>query len=182
VETGAGPDGLDFRGVPVPFGEIWLHDGDDRLHVGNVDGSESYSAFGGRGNDMLLGGKGYDRFKGGPGADLIRTRGGRRVTYLPPRFPTNDVRGGPGNDHIFGGPARDWLNGGRGRDYVFGGRSRDQIGGGPGNDTINSRDGRRDGISCGPGNRRCQHAIRDVRDRLVWFADWFADPFKKINC
>jgi RTX calcium-binding nonapeptide repeat (4 copies) len=182
VETGAGPDGLDFRGVPVPFGEIWLGARDDRLQVGNVDGAEYYRAYGGRGDDLLLGGKGYDRFFGGPGADLIRTRGGRRHPFLPSRYPTNDARGGPGKDRIFGGPAKDWLNGGPGRDYVFGGRGRDQIGGGPGNDTIHSRDGCRDGISCGPGNRRRQHAIRDAGDRLVWFGDWFADPFKKINC
>lgn len=61
------------------------------------------------------------------------------------------IQGYGGNDRIFGYRGNDVLIGGLGADLIVGGLGTDRIYGGPGNDRLNSRDGVRDFVYCGPG-------------------------------
>ena len=56
----------------------------------------------------------------------------------------DEMSGRAGQDKLSGGPGSDTITPGAGRDRVFAGR---------GNDTIDARDGRRDVLVCGKGQR-----------------------------
>ncbi len=93
--------------------------------------------------DWISGGGGVDRISGLAGGDCLS--------------------GGAGNDRINGGDGNDTINGGAGRDVLSAGRGRNLLRGGAGNDRIDSSNGRRDVINCGPG----RDSVRaDSVDRL----------------
>ncbi len=70
-----------------------------------------------------------------------------------------------GNDVLIGLAGDDCLIGGTGNDTLNGGPGSDRFDGGAGDDTINSRDGRRETVSCGLG--REDRVTADRLDRLV---------------
>lgn len=129
---------------------VYSRRGSDRIYAGA--GADRVHA--GRGNDRIFGGAGADRLFGEKGADRIQ--------------------GNQGHDAIFAGAGRDTVHGGPGSDVIFaksrqdidGRRDRrgDRVFGGKGDDVINTRDGERDIISCGPGRDR---AVLDFKDRIV---------------
>jgi hypothetical protein len=84
-----------------------------------------------RAADVMSGTKGKDRMHGFQRGDEMTGRGGP--------------------DKLSGGPGADTITPGWGKDRVFAGR---------GNDTIDSRDGMRDRIICGKGNRDVVEADR----------------------
>jgi len=99
---------------------------------------------------------------GGPGNDLLRAPPGTNAI----------IEGGSGNDVIIGSRKFDLLDGERGNDRVSGragpdeitgGRGNDRLSGGSGRDDIDSRDSKRDSVSCGPGRDRVK---ADRRDQL----------------
>jgi Ca2+-binding RTX toxin-like protein len=75
------------------------------------------------------------------------------------------LRGLGGNDVLNGLAGDDCLTGGTGNDTLNGGPGNDRLDGGAGNDTINSRDDRRETVSCGTGLR--DRVTADRLDRLV---------------
>ncbi len=84
----------------------------------------------------------------------------------------NEIHGFPGPDYVagkqradelYGGPGQDEVRAGNGRDRVFGRLGRDALYGGGGNDTMNSHDGYKDDVNCGPGT---DTANVDRRDRV----------------
>ncbi|MCA1656289.1 MAG: PKD domain-containing protein, partial [Actinobacteria bacterium] len=125
----------------TPAGErIFTEAGDDTVSglAGDdcIDlGAGADRGDGGVGNDLILGGAGRDRLRGGVGRDRLR--------------------GGTDGDQIFGGGSRDSLSGGPGADGISGGA---------GNDRIAARDGKRDGIRCGPGR---DSVVADRLDRVA---------------
>jgi Ca2+-binding RTX toxin-like protein len=123
-------------------GNDWMDGGVGRDLIDGGPGNDR--GFGGAGNDRLYGRGGSDRLDGGPGSDRIN--------------------GGPGNDRLIGGPGNDLIYGGPGNDRIYAGPGRDVIHAGAGNDWIDSRDGRRDIVDCGPG----RDTVRADRvDRLI---------------
>lgn len=97
---------------------------------------------------------------GGPGNDVLRAPPGTGAI----------IEGGSGNDVIIGSRKSDLLDGeggndrvsGRaGADDITGGRGTDRLSGGSGRDDINSRDSKRDSVSCGPGRDRVKADRRD---------------------
>lgn len=99
--------------------------------------------FGLVGNDALVGGRGNDLLVGGRGNDQLLD--------------------GSGDDLLLGGAGHDRLVAGRGRDRLVGGAGRDSFDAGPDNDRVNSRDGIRETVRCGPGKDR---VLADRSDRL----------------
>jgi Ca2+-binding RTX toxin-like protein len=87
---------------------------------------------GNAGNDRLIGGGGHNVFTGGGSDD-------------------DTMVGGLGHDALFGERGADRMFGGVGRDRLAAGRGRDEVFAGAGNDRVNSRDGKRDRVRCGPG-------------------------------
>ena len=75
------------------------------------------------------------------------------------------LSGGSGNDTLTGGTGNDTLAGDAGNDTLRGDAGTDRFSGGAGNDTINSRDQRRETVSCGMGRR--DRVTADRVDRLV---------------
>jgi Ca2+-binding RTX toxin-like protein len=75
------------------------------------------------------------------------------------------LTGGTGNDTLAGGPSNDRLAGDAGNDTLRGDSGTDRFAGGAGEDTINSRDGRRETVSCGMGRR--DRVTADRVDQLV---------------
>ncbi len=76
-----------------------------------------------------------------------------------PAFAVN-VKGTAGNDaltgtasadRLTGGGGNDRLSGMAGNDVLVGGSGRDRLVGGAGNDRLETRDGERDAVDCGPG-------------------------------
>jgi hypothetical protein len=72
----------------------------------------------------------------------------------------DDLKGTGKADKLSGGAGDDVLNGGAGNDTLIGGAGNDTLAGGPGidrfeagtgNDKVNSRDGKREKVDCGPG-------------------------------
>ena len=136
--------------------------------------------FGTRANNIICGLGGSDLIRGLAGNDTIfgdqcgaRARLSRHGARAAARDDGNDrlfgdtgndrLFGSGRNDRLFGGRGNDLLFGGRGNDLLVGGRGRDSLSGGRGRDRINSRDGRRDTVNCGPGRDRL---TRDRRDRV----------------
>jgi hypothetical protein len=72
--------------------------------------------------------------------------------------------GGNGRDRLLGGKGQDCLIGGGGADTLVGGPGRDRFDAGTGNDVVNSRDGTRERVVCGPGR---DHVVADTVDILV---------------
>jgi hypothetical protein len=115
---------------------------------------------GGAGPDCIDGGPGNDRIAGLAGADTLAGAAGRDM-----------VTGGDGVDVIAGGPGKDTLSGGSGADrvsdvaqtYELDFASSNRIAAGPGADTVDSANGRRDTVHCGPGRDR---VTADREDRL----------------
>lgn len=89
---------------------------------------------GGRGDDALRGSGRDDRLTGYGGEDGIWGFAGY-----------DGLSGGPGNDELYAGPGRDTLLGGTGDDFV------------------ETKDGERDYVECGPGD---DAASVDPRDRV----------------
>jgi Ca2+-binding RTX toxin-like protein len=125
---------------------------------------------GGAGDDCLLGDTGADRLLGGAGDDDLRGMtgndflgGGSGNDSLDGGIGNDTEQGDAGNDTIVGGKGKDKLVGGPGNDTLTGGGGRDSFSAGPGNDVINSRDGVRETVKCGPG----RDTVRaDRSDRL----------------
>jgi glucose/arabinose dehydrogenase len=170
---------------------------------GTGSGSTLRLHLGGNGRDRIVGTRGRDRACGRGGADVISLEGGDDVGYggecgansskaghvvsVGKRVRDgNDVlRGGAGRDRLYGNGANDLLNGGPGhdsltgnggKDRLIGGAGLDRFFGGPGNDVIDSRDGRREIVDCGPGRDR---AIADHEDVLR--SCELPQPQKKIS-
>lgn len=92
------------------------------------------------GNDLITGSDERDEIRARAGDDEVRARGGDDLVY-----------GARGADLIYGGRGADELRGGPGRDNLYGGPGRDTVLGGRGDDYVNTADGRRDFVDCGPG-------------------------------
>jgi hypothetical protein len=75
----------------------------------------------------------------------------------------DDVEGGAGGDAVFGGLGDDRVLGGTGNDYVEGDYGHDYINTGTGSDKVAAKDGFRDRIICGQGNR--DKVYKDKIDR-----------------
>ena len=110
--------------------------------------------------DRLIGWNGRDRIYGFKGNDRLSGRQGGDHLF-----------GGPGSDRLGGGFGEDMLSGDEGSDYLYGGDGDDKLVGGPGkdqfvdgagDDIVNSRDGVRERISCGPGNDLVKADHKDV--------------------
>jgi probable HAF family extracellular repeat protein len=118
------------------------------------------------GNDTLTGTSGPNVICGLGGSDTIYGLRGNDTLFgdacgvkskLASAAATggNDVlNGGRGNDKLYGGPGNDKLNGGPGTNTYSGG---------PGNDTLNARNGEKETVDCGPGNKDV--AIVDKKDK-----------------
>lgn len=131
---------------------------------------------GGPGDDDLHGVVGTDAFlTGGDGNDVLTFDAGDH-TNLCGEAGDDILNGSPRHDHVLGGPGNDVLNAGGGEDgLVGGGDGENPIGGGPScgpltdpdqsgpdgddvflggdaGDLIDSRDGRREQVSCGAGD------------------------------
>ena len=109
---------------------------------------------GGAGPDRLTGLALGDRLRGLGGNDVLRGLAG-----------DDCLSGGTGNDTLTGGTGNDTLAGDAGNDTLRGDAGTDRFSGGAGNDTINSRDQRRETVSCGTGRR--DRVTADRVDRLV---------------
>ena len=75
----------------------------------------------------------------------------------------DDVEGGPDGDAVYGGYGDDRVLGGTGNDYVEGDYGHDYINTGSGSDKVAAKDGYRDRIICGQGNR--DKVYKDKIDR-----------------
>jgi Ca2+-binding RTX toxin-like protein len=106
-----------------------------------------------KGNDVICGMGGNDTISGGSGRDVIDTGNG-----------SDRAGAGPDGDYVLGLVGKDRLNGSRGKDSVSGGRGKDRLRGSAGNDRHFARDGARDRINGGKGNR--DHAKIDSKDRV----------------
>ncbi len=90
-----------------------------------------------------LGGGGYDNLRGsGPGDRLAGFGGG---------------------DRIWGLAGDDALSGGGGDDEIYGGSGSDALSGGSGDDFLETKDGERDYVDCGPGD---DAVSVDLEDRI----------------
>ena len=111
--------------------------------------------------DELAGGVAGDTINGGPGSDALS--GGAGDDCLAGGSGRDRLNGGSGADTIAGGDGDDRVNGGDGDDVLRGDLGRDSVSGGKGNDTLDTRDGVRDTMLCGPG----RDTVRaDRRDRV----------------
>ena len=77
----------------------------------------------------------------------------------------DDVEGGAGGDAVYGGYGDDRVLGGAGNDYVEGDYGHDYINTGSGSDKVAAKDGYRDRIICGQGNRDKVYKDRIDRTR-----------------
>ena len=96
----------------------------------NIDSSVEDIA-GGAARRRLTGNERRNRLFGGGGRDVLTGLGG-----------ADTLDGGDGADRLIGGEGGDALIGGAGLDLFLGG---------DGDDRVDARDGRRDGVRCGPG-------------------------------
>ena len=106
------------------------------------------------GNDRITGGPGADCIEGGPGDDRLSGLGG-----------ADTLTGGPGTDKLSGGAGGDRLSDVPERydaGLLAGAKNRLTGGGGP--DRVETANGRRDLVHCGPG---ADMAIADREDRLA---------------
>ena len=100
-----------------------------------------------------------------PGACANVQTGSARADRLTGLTLGDRLSGLGGNDVLVGRAGDDCLIGGIGDDTLNGGPGNDRLDGGAGNDTINSRDGRREAVTCGTG--RQDRVTADRLDRLV---------------
>ena len=100
-------------------------------------------------NDVLYGTAYLDYIRGLAGNDRILARDGRN--RIEGNGGNDVITSASGADAIFGGPGNDRITAGSGADLVVGGPGRDTIAAGQGNDTVETRDGFRDVVDCGPG-------------------------------
>ena len=77
----------------------------------------------------------------------------------------DDVEGGAGGDAVYGGTGDDRVLGGTGNDYVEGDFGHDYINTGTGSDKVAAKDGYKDRIICGQGNRDKVYKDRIDRTR-----------------
>ncbi len=120
-------------------------------------GSGNDRLYGDDDNDRIVGGSGNDRIKGGDGRDRLYGGSGRDKIYG--EFGRDYIAGGSSNDLLIGGPDNDRIFGEGGTDRIRVGSGRNFVDAGSGNDSIESRNGERDRIICGPGRDRV-HADR----------------------
>ena len=100
--------------------------------------------------------------KSGPCAN-VRTGTAGRDVFVGSRAGDRLV-GGNGRDRLLGGKGQDCLVGGGGADNLVGGPGRDRFDAGKGNDVIDSRDGIRERVVCGPGR---DQVVGDAVDTFV---------------
>jgi Ca2+-binding RTX toxin-like protein len=105
-------------------------------------------------DDVLFGSDFLDYLRGLAGNDRILARNGRN--RIEGNAGNDIITSGTGADAIFGGPGNDRIAAGGGNDLIVGGTGRDTIVAGPGNDTLETRDGFRDVVDCGPGRDRAE--------------------------
>jgi probable HAF family extracellular repeat protein len=137
------------------------------------------------GNDTLTGTSGPNLICGLGGDDTINGLRGNDTLYgdacgakaralaaAAGRGGNDTLNGGKGNDKLYGADGNDTLNGRDGNDELYGGRGSDKLNGGPGvnsysggpgNDTINARNGKKETVDCGPGNKDV--AVVDKQDK-----------------
>jgi Ca2+-binding RTX toxin-like protein len=92
--------------------------------------------------DRLIGSTASQTMRGLGGGDSISGYRGE-----------DDVEGNGGNDAVYGGLGDDRVYGNAGNDYVEGDYGHDYINTGKGSDRVAARDGYKDRIICGQGNR-----------------------------
>jgi hypothetical protein len=129
----------------------------------------------------LLGLEGNDRISGGPGADCID--GGPGNDRIAGLAGGDTLEGADGNDILTGGAGADQLAGGAGADRLSGGgggdrltdvpdtyadvtlaAKRNHLTGGAGKDRVDTANGHRDAVHCGPGR---DLAVADRQDTLA---------------
>jgi Ca2+-binding RTX toxin-like protein len=93
-------------------------------------GSDSSTALGEQGNDIITGDVGDDHISGGLGHDTIHGSSGHDTLF-----------GDSGDDTIFGSNGFDRIFGGAGDDVIDGGADADVMTGGTGKDFLRGRDG-----------------------------------------
>ena len=101
---------------------------------------------------------------GGARATTKVVNGTNRANTLNGSAGRDVLRGLGGNDRLFGRGGDDRLFGGSGNDRLVGGAGKDALDAGAGRDLVESRDGARDVVRCGPGRDTV------VADRLDWVA------------
>jgi outer membrane protein OmpA-like peptidoglycan-associated protein len=126
VNSGAGNDRIDLRGVLDSTIEIEIHGGTGNDTIFAAPNSKNV-IFGGEGNDRIIGGGGDDEIDGGEGNDTIIVAGGDNI-----------ILGGAGSDNITTGIGNDDIEGGDGDDVIDGGDGDDvyRFRGNWGNDQI----------------------------------------------
>jgi Ca2+-binding RTX toxin-like protein len=111
--------------------------------------------------NLINGTRAANKLTGTAGGDLIQGRAGNDKLF---GLAGNDcLYGNAGKDTLSGGDGNDKLDGGPGNDKLTGGKGKDTLIGGRGNDTINSKDGLRETVNCGPGRDKVK---ADKRDKL----------------
>ena len=93
------------------------------------------------------------------GAEL----GGRGDDALRGSALDDRLAGFGGEDGIWGFAGDDGLSGGGGADEIYGGPGRDALLGGAGDDFLETKDGERDYVDCGPGD---DTVSVDMQDRV----------------
>jgi len=191
IDGGAGNDRLtgnnNANGTPVMFGRL----GNDVLTINEAGGGHLYggrgndrlneysrSALFGLGDVRLRGGRGDDTYAFFDATVLPETMApstgtdtlyGDVLVFGRPRVfdvslcqeCVERVIGSSTDDRIFGDDAGQTIRAGDGDDDITGGGGRDAIAGENGNDTVNSRDGKADDVSCGPGTDTVSADRRD---------------------
>jgi Ca2+-binding RTX toxin-like protein len=94
--------------------------------------------------DDVFGLAGNDKLSGGAGNDCLD--------------------GGTGNDKVSGGDGNDKLKGGKGDDKLSGGTGKNSYSGASGNDSISARNGKKEKVDCGSGNK--DRATVDHNDKV----------------
>jgi hypothetical protein len=89
--------------------------------------------------------------------------GGRGDDALRGSDADDRLTGFGGEDGIWGLAGDDGLSGGVGDDELYGGRGHDTLLGGAGRDFLETKDGERDYVDCGPGE---DAASVDMQDRV----------------
>ncbi len=167
--TGNTPDGdasdnADEEYKTFPFCEISTQHGstlragsDDDLICGTIGPDV---IFAGAGNDRVFAGDGRNVVRAGRGDDEVQGGGGTDVVYGDSG--RDRIQGNNGDDVLIGGSGPDLLRGDNGGDFLNGGPGADRFFGGYGNDVIDSRDGLREHVYCGPGTDTVKADPRDV--------------------
>lgn len=137
---------------------------------GNGGGGNNGGGGGGGADDPLAGGGCRHEVRGTPQSDNLAGDGGGDLVFG--LGGADRMRGKPGHDCLVGGPGRDRLFGDDGRDRLTGNGGADRLDGGsgenafdagPGDDRVNSRNGTRETVRCGPGR---DSVVADRNDRL----------------